>query len=358
MSIKITFVGDIALYKMSNDFTFSEKIKVIFDNSNLCVANLEAPVTDSEDKLGGQVLNLKADVRQLSLIKNFSIISLANNHVLDYKDKGLTDTFKNLQTSNIAFFGAGKTKKEAKKPLSVEISGLKIAFIGATRYANATQKTSGTCKDVLSWLKPTINQLKQDGYFTIIYFHWGYEYVRYPSPRERRLAHRCIDLGADFIVGSHPHIFQGKEVYKGKQIYYSLGNFLFHNSVGKLLSPYGENDTRLHESFVVILNISDDFSYSVDEFYYSFDNLKMDLMDNVEAKGIQTELEEISSVLHGNYKEYFKKYFLQTKAISQQNVKMRKNFQKIEQKSFREKIIIYSQANWQDLLNRVVALFL
>jgi len=357
--MKISFYGDISLFKIdTNHFQFCPSLLKLFNASDINVGNLECPITNSTKEEEQQPLRMHASLNSLNLIKPFQIVSLSNNHIRDFQEEGIQDTLTALKEFNIKFFGIGKTQEEALKPLLIEKDGFKIAFLGITRFANVIEnKRLGTAKDSSFLLLKKIKKLKKDGFFVIPFFHWGYEYVRIPSPRERKIAHKCINAGADIIIGSHPHIYQGIEEYRGKKIIYSLGNFIFHSSVFEGLSPI-TNDPRLKESFVYVIDITKDLTYKSYINGYKTDNHNVTLYDAKENSILLQNINEVSKILSNTYLKYMHAYYMQTYEISRQNIKIRRTFQSFEKLSLRQKLKIFKTANFQDIKNRIFALLL
>lgn len=355
--MKLLFAGDISLHNIDSiNFEYSNNFKQLLETCDFVIGNLECPITDNSIKEENQAINLSAPISSSVLLEPFQIVSLANNHIRDFKEEGIKDTINALEQKGIRYFGVGKTQKEAIKALKIEKNGIKFALFGATRYANASKyNDGGTAKDSIPVLIKQIRQLKRESFFVIPYFHWGYEYVRIPSPRERKIAHRCIDAGADLVIGSHPHIYQGIEEYKGRKIVYSLGNYIFHSSVFKNLCTV-DNDPRLNESFVVTVDVEKDFSYKLNIFGYTTDDTGVRLYNKNMNKIIIDEIKKVSSIFRGSKLKYVKEYYAQSNRISTQNIKVRKKFQHIDYKSIENKFRIYSTANFQDIKNRLANL--
>ena len=164
----------------------------------------------------------------------FNIVSLANNHITDLGKAGLINTINLLDSHGIKHFGAGLNVEEAKRPAIIEYNGLKIAFIGClfTHYAPtifhaADQNKYGTYQTDIDNFIADIEFNKNLYDMVIVMPHWGEEHNYMPPLYCYEYAKRMIDAGADAIIGSHPHIVNPRLKYKGKDIYFSLGNFLF-----------------------------------------------------------------------------------------------------------------------------------
>lgn len=357
--MKLLFAGDISLYNIDyQNFKFSGTFIQLIESCSLVIGNLECPITDNKIKEENQAVNMSASVSSIKLLKPFQIVSLANNHIRDFKSQGIKDTINALERESIRYFGAGKTQKEALEPIKIIIKDYKLALLGATRYANATSKNGGgTAKDKITILKREIRRMKKEGYFVVPYFHWGYEYIRIPSPRDRKIAHSCIDAGADLIIGSHPHIYQAIEEYKGKKIVYSLGNFIFHSSVFKELAPK-ERDPRLNESFVLTVEVKEDHSYETNIYGFHTDDFGIQFYNDSQNKKLISEIDEASAILEGTRLAYLKAYYKLTYDISKQNINVRKNLQNFQKLDIKNKIKVYKTANLQDFKNRMCGYFL
>jgi len=197
------------------------------------IANLECPVASNGRRLSGKPFTFRAHPRTLAVLQcRFDAVSLANNHTGDYGKAALLETLQRLDAAGIAHFGAGKNLTEAHQPLWIERNGLKIAVLGYNEFAprafEAGTSTPGTAWSEDDHVISDIRAAKAAGADIIIPFmHWGWEHEPSPSERLRTLARRMIDEGASMVVGSHPHVTQGADIYQGKPIVYSLGNFVF-----------------------------------------------------------------------------------------------------------------------------------
>lgn len=356
-AMKLNFFGDISPYNIDpKRFRFDRQFEELTQNADFNIGNLECPISEHTEKEAHQVMYMAALPESLTMLEPFDILSLANNHIRDFGTRGLLDTIDALKHRNFQYFGAGQTVNEAIAPALVEKDGMRMAIFGATRYANATAENGGgTAPDALPLLKKQIKKLKREGYFVVLYLHWGYEYVRIPSPRERRIAHRCIDAGADLILGAHPHIYQGIETYKGKTIAYSLGNFIFHSSVYELLSPL-EDKSPMRESFAISVDIKNDMTYDTKIHGYTLSDTEVHFYDTERNTELIHEVNAVSELLRQSWWKYLKAYYRQAYDISEQNIKMRRDFQNAAQLGFGEKLKLYLQANRQDLKNRVAHL--
>jgi poly-gamma-glutamate capsule biosynthesis protein CapA/YwtB (metallophosphatase superfamily) len=161
----------------------------------------------------------------------FTILTLANNHAMDYGSASLVRTRALLAQNDIESFGAGKDLCEARRPSIIMKNGVRFGFLGYgmahARSVYAEKNLPGIAPIRPEDIRKDIEALRSSVDVLVVSLHWGIEYDNKPQARQRVLAHKIIDWGADLIVGHHPHVMQGVEVYKGKIIAYSLGNFVF-----------------------------------------------------------------------------------------------------------------------------------
>lgn len=208
---------------------------IYFRNADIVLGNLESVLGEGNEKLyfSDKPHNFIAPLNFSKVLKRsgFSVFSIANNHVLDYGPSALKKTRLALSKEGIAHFGAGETLEAARIPAIVNTKGIRFGFLG---YGNghstrvfATEKSAGAAPVKMKMIINDIRSLQGKVDFLFLSLHWGIEYERYPTMEQRKMARRLIDAGADMIVGHHPHVFQGIEIYRGKVIAYSLGNFLF-----------------------------------------------------------------------------------------------------------------------------------
>lgn len=246
-SVNMVITGDVMLGRgvgsviSSNPNIFGD-LKPIFSQSDLVVVNLESPFTDS-NKNFKKTVPLKANPEYAHILKdnNLDAVALANNHIMDYGPQGLNDTLAALDRYNITHMGAGQNLQEALQPAYFNINGKKIAIInfmdlttfqgfGESELPPATDNSPGFAPAQWDLVKNSIDTAKSQADIVIVFFHYGNEYSLTPNKYQTELSRKCIDEGADIVVGSHPHVPQGIESYKGKLIFYSLGNCVFDQS--------------------------------------------------------------------------------------------------------------------------------
>lgn len=242
--IMISFVGDILLASGVGRKIDSEgvnypfkRVKDYLSSSDLAIGNLESAVAVSGTPVKGKEYTFRADPKVIGGLKysGIDIVSLANNHILDFGKEAFIETLGHIGDSGLKYIGAGEDIDEAFRPAIVEIKNKKIAVFGASRVIPAVswyagKNTPGVAGAYNSErLINEIRAVKGDVDYVIAYMHWGTERETVSNKIQRSLARNLIDNGADIVVGTHPHVLQGFEFYKGKIIAYSLGNFVFTN---------------------------------------------------------------------------------------------------------------------------------
>jgi poly-gamma-glutamate synthesis protein (capsule biosynthesis protein) len=198
--------------------------------------NLESPFSGGDHFVRSSdptnsVLNApRANLQGLSE-HHFKILNLANNHVLDQGLGGLRYTREQLKARGIKTIGAGDTLDEAWAPEVVEAQGIKVGFVGASYTSvndNGKSRNRYVARmDDRARLTAAIGRSRAESDFVVVTMHAGTEYSPRPNRDQVEFAHAAIDLGADIVFGAHPHVIQPVEVYRGKYIFYSLGNFIF-----------------------------------------------------------------------------------------------------------------------------------
>ncbi len=227
VSLTLSFVGDLTFgnyagqgysgsfdqeyKKQGNDVNyFMKNVKSVFESDDLTIGNLEGPLTNEESH-ADKTFAFKGKKEYAGILTSSSIevVTLANNHSKDRFEKGFQDTKEVLDKNEIGYFGYEQSYIR-------EVKGIKIGFIGLSfpqEYGEMTKKL--------------ISDLKDKTDIIVLYVHWGIERDKAPMASQRKLAKQWIDAGVDLVIGSHPHVLQGIETYKGKKIVYSLGNFCF-----------------------------------------------------------------------------------------------------------------------------------
>ena len=206
--------------------------------ADLMCLNNEFTYSTRGTAMEGKAYTFRANPDRVSVLQELGVdlVNLANNHVYDYGNDALLDTFDTLDAAGIGYFGAGHDLTEAMSPLYVEIDGKTIAFVGASRAEKnlmtpqATDTSAGIlrCYDTTLFLQE-IAEADANADFVIAIVHWGTEYSYELESVQTETARDYIDAGADAIIGGHSHCLQGMEYYKDVPILYSLGNYWFNS---------------------------------------------------------------------------------------------------------------------------------
>ena len=280
--ITIFAVGDIMLDRgvefMINkhgkgDFRFPFlKIAEELNKADIVFGNLESVISDKGTKVGS-IYSFRAEPEAMRGLKfaGFDILSLANNHMLDYTREALEDTMTRLKDANIDYVGAGFNEKQAFSLKIKETPGAKIGFLAYTNLGpelwRAGQTSAGMAwinGESIERIKKDIENAKQETDILIVSLHSGEEYSANITAFQEKFAYSCIDAGADIIIGHHPHIIQKIEKYKDKYIAYSLGNFVFdqgfsENTMEGLLLDIKIKDKKIDKVIPQKIKISSSF---------------------------------------------------------------------------------------------------
>ncbi len=234
----ILFLGDLMLDRYVRTFLektpdlITEKIKRLFYAQDLNVVNLEGPITTQQSVSVGSAAEEKNNFiftfdpkKSIEFLKEnrIKLVSLGNNHTLNFEAEGLAETKSFLSSAEVAYFG---NPLDEKNYFSKNIHGLKIAFVNYNQFSVIKAEK----------VVEIIREIRKNNDFVVVYAHWGDEYALVENEKQKKNAHSFVDAGADVIIGSHPHVVQPLEIYKGKIILYSLGNFVF--------DQYFSEDTR------------------------------------------------------------------------------------------------------------------
>ncbi len=213
------------------DYPFAST-RAVLNGADITFGNLECSISRRGIK-ADRMFALRADPACLPALKRagFSVMSVANNHTMDYGRDAFSDTLDGLVLNKIVPVGGGKTYAEATAGIVIQKNGLRIGIVGFSAFPGAagTLSPNKPSMAVMSdeHLTASIKALKKKCDIVVVSCHWGIEGERSHSKMQERLAHRVIDAGAILVLGHHPHVPQESETYRGGVIVYSLGNFVF-----------------------------------------------------------------------------------------------------------------------------------
>ncbi|MCF7482054.1 CapA family protein [Vibrio sp. J1-1] len=245
------------------DVYLDDTYKLDLDFKNVII-NLEYPLYNDGEPSRNKV-NL--GVNRPNLLDTFKskplAVCLANNHIMDYGNSSFEKTIRYLNSENIKFYGAGSEENNYNNPSIIECGNKKIALLGyccpSTHPNFGGKGTNGVAEICERRISKDIDNTKKNSDFVIVQLHWGDEEISVAKPKDVNLARKIIDLGADLIIGHHAHVIQPVELYKGKSIYYGLGNFIFpdldvpsHYDGNKFLGRYIKKQNSYNKKSIVV----------------------------------------------------------------------------------------------------------
>lgn len=235
-TVTLMFAGDVTLTDAYSDLIGSNHKWAFarmdeYRKVDVAMVNLESPLTRALNPLPNKQFNFKSDPDTVQVLQDggIDIVNLANNHTMDYEAEGLDETLDTLKRAGITQVGAGRNVQEARRPQILDVKGQRIAYLGyySMDFQAATDNAPGTNYADEARIAEDIQAIRNQVDWVIVNYHWGQELADRPADWQIDLAHFTIDQGADVVVGHHPHVLQGAEIYKGRPIAYSLGNFIF-----------------------------------------------------------------------------------------------------------------------------------
>lgn len=240
-AVSMAFVGDIMMdrgirsvvhIRGGGDYGYITRYLDFLHDFDVVFGNLEGPLSDKGSDLGGPYsFRMEPSALDALLDANFSVLSVANNHSGDWGRDAFSDTLKRLRSAGVLTVGGGVDIQDAQKVSVTEVDGYKLGFVGFTDigpdWLEAGEDTPGILLAGSSYHDAVIERASREVDVLIVSYHFGEEYMKVPNERQRYLATRAVDLGADIVVGHHPHVIQEVERYKEGLIAFSLGNFIF-----------------------------------------------------------------------------------------------------------------------------------
>ena len=225
-----------AYYDENGPAYFLQSVKPVFEADDLTIVNMEGTLTESTSRMDKTfAFKGPADYTKILTEGSVEAANLANNHSRDYGEQSYTDTIAALDAAGIVNFGYDRTAV-------MDVNGVKVGLVGTYELAEGM----GCEEEMIANIKAVEDQGAQ---IVIVSFHWGIERDNYPDENQVNLAHSAIDHGADLVLGHHPHVLQGIEVYNGKNIVYSLGNFCFGGN-----SNPSDKDTMIFQQTFTVQN--------------------------------------------------------------------------------------------------------
>lgn len=248
-STAVLFTGDVLFanaFKAGYDAkgisgVVSEELLSELKSADILMVNNEFPFSERGTPAAGKQFTFRCEPSYVKGLTDMGVdlVSLANNHTLDYGKEALSDTFAALDGAGILYGGAGESVERAQQLQIIEKNGRTFGFLSVSRVIpEAGWKAENSLPGLFSCYDETrlvelVREGKETCDFLAVYPHWGVEYQAYPQEYQKTIAKKCIEAGADVIVGSHTHCLQGIEYIDGKPVFYSLGNFIFGQNIDR-----------------------------------------------------------------------------------------------------------------------------
>ena len=265
-SVSLTTTGDLIFWREVADYIDANggasamaNIADMLSQSDLTISNLESPLSDNDSEpvydKDVYIIGRPAAIESITN-SGIDIVSLANNHIMDYTGPALQDTLNALDENGILHAGAGMNEAEADKIVETTVNGVSIAFFSWTDIvpdnyvAYDDQPGVASARLNMNDALKRVREAKETHDVVIVAMHWGIEYQDYIDDyTQRDPAHQLADAGADVILGNHPHVLEGIEFYNGSLIAYAHGNCVFRQAF-----EFGNT----HESYVLNFDITQD----------------------------------------------------------------------------------------------------
>lgn len=315
--MKIALVGDVMLGRLINKmlkhsdpaYPWGNTLPIL-QKADLRICNLECVLSDigTPWSTTSKVFHFRSDEKNIKTLQiaKINIVSLANNHVLDYEYEALQRMLNILNEQGILYAGAGKDLSEASKPAFCQTNGLKIALIAFTD--NESDWAAQENKPGILYM-PTnlsdrrmqislrhIENLRKEVDFLIVSAHWGSNWGYYPPEEHKTIGHAIIDAGADLIFGHSCHVFRGIEVYKNRPIIYSAGDFIDDYAIDEI----EKND----ESFIFVLEKEQDASLKLYLYPIFINRFQANLASPQRGSAILSKMEILCKDLGSKLKCY------------------------------------------------------
>ena len=307
--MKVCIMGDFCPSVNIDDNSFND-ITNLLSTFDYRIVNLECALRQGEElPIAKEGPFLGCNLSQFHHLKSIKadMITLANNHVLDYGEKGLENIFLESQKIGIRTVGAGLDNHSKTRIAYINDGDKKIAIINCceAEFSVTDEKNAGANPLDEIDIYNKIQEAKNEAYSVIVIVHGGHEYFQLPSLRIQKIFRFFIDVGADVVVGHHPHCYSGYEQYKEGYIFYSLGNFFFDNN--------SSNHTIWNDGFFVELDISfgvqKEIGYAVYPYIQCCGNNKVLLMRDTEKQAFYEQIIKLNRIIEDKkllQKEFYK----------------------------------------------------
>lgn len=295
-----------------SDIIFGKQLSELFSNAKIACCNLEGALTDTDNEINKEGANIKAPKKSITGIKKLGInlVMLANNHVMDYGEKGFKDTVKTLSANGISYIGAGENENDISTYTLVELEGKKVVLynVAETEFNIARQNYPGVNRFEEYRVCCEIANLKKKNDFVVVIYHGGVEKFRYPSPNLQKRLRLIVDCGADVVLAQHSHCIGTYECYRESIILYGQGNFCFSRGLDEytasgLLVDIIVREEKLVCEFIKIIRkggyVEYDKTQDLTEFYARSKNMNDEI--------IEQQYNEFCNARMSKYLHYFER---------------------------------------------------
>ncbi|MCM1450214.1 MAG: CapA family protein [Clostridiales bacterium] len=294
--MKILIGGDyvprenIAKMMESGNFSYFNEIKPLTENADYSIINLEAPIVNSIakpiEKCGPNLRTSRQVVKSLQFA-GIDMVTLANNHIMDFGDEGLNDTLKELNKGQIKHVGVGENLESARKIEYIKVGDKTLAIINCCEheFSIATTNKSGANPLNPVSLYYSIQEAKRNSDYILVIIHGGHEHWQLPSPRMVESYRFFIDTGADAVVNHHQHCYSGYEVYRDKPIFYGLGNLCFEYAT--------KTNSLWNYGYMVTIEFDDQIKFKIHPYRQCNGDSTISLLSSDAFKDRINELNEI-----------------------------------------------------------------
>lgn len=280
--MKVLIAGDfcpilrIEPYIASEDYeTIFGEVKPIIEQADCSILNLECPVLFNRYKpIPKCGPNLHCDIGAIKSIKylGFNVLSLANNHIMDYGEEGLKDTMQACEQMGIRHTGAGNNLESASKVLYYKIKDKVLAIINCCEHefsiADDNKPGANPLNPIMQYY--AIKEARNNSDYVLVIVHGGHEHYQLPSQRMIDTYRFFVDLGADAVINHHQHCYSGYEIYNGKPIFYGIGNFCFDHKDFR--------NNKWNEGYMVIINFNEEITYQIIPYIQNSDKAGVSLV--------------------------------------------------------------------------------
>lgn len=301
--MKILVAGDFVPFNRLESLITSKRYEVVFDevrslvkNADFSIVNFECPVVKGGEKSIEKIgPNLQCSEQGMEAIKwaGFHCVTLANNHLYDYGDKGVSNTLEACKKYGMDSVGGGMNLEEASKVFYKTIENRTLAIVNCCEheFSIATSSTAGS--NPLNPIQQfySIKEARKHADWVLVIVHGGHEHWQLPSPRMKETYRFFVNAGADAVVNHHQHCFSGYEIYNGKPIFYGLGNFCFDKP--------GYRQNNWNEGYLVMLDFDDTIGFEIHPFRQCDSEPKVELLLR---NTFEVRIEELNNIISDEQK--------------------------------------------------------